>query len=62
MKKAIKIYLEPEDEKSLKQKAEALFPGRGSVSLYISKIASEPVAFLDSNVKAVLSALNLVPN
>jgi hypothetical protein len=62
MKKAIKVYLEPADEKSLKQKAETLFGyGRGSVSKYIEKITREPVCFIDDNVLKILGALNLVP-
>lgn len=59
MKKTIKIYLEEEDEKKLKLKAEALgFTGKGAISHYIEKISREPVAFLDENVKAVLKALS----
>jgi hypothetical protein len=61
MKKAIKIYLTPEVENALKQKANALFTGRGAVSRYIERIAVEPVCFLDANVKAILGLLNVSP-
>jgi len=61
MKKPIKVYLSPEAEKALKQKANSLFEGRGSISSYITKIALEPICFLDENVRVVLGALNLVP-
>lgn len=56
MKKTIKIYLELEDFKKLQEKAGN---GRGSISAYISKVAREPIAFLDSNVRALLKAINL---
>jgi len=61
MKKSIKVYLSPEATKNLKQKAEALFSGRGAVSHYIEKIATEPVCFMDANVKTILGILNLGP-
>ena len=63
MKQSIKIYLEPEDLKKLKQKAEALgYTGKGGLSHYIEKVAREDVCFMDSNVKTILGALNLQPN
>jgi len=62
MKKTIKLYLEEESIKRLKQKAEALkFVGRGDLSHYIEKVANEDVVFLDSNIKKLLSALGLKP-
>ena len=62
MKKTIKIYLDEQTNKNLKQKANALFTGRGSVTRYIEKIANEEIVFLDDNVKAVLGILQLSPN
>jgi len=60
MKQTIKIYLEPEDLKKLIKKAnESGFSGRGALSYYIEKIAKEPIAFLDENVKALLRSINL---
>jgi len=59
MKQSIKIYLEEEDYKKLKTKAEALgFIGKGSVSHYIEKIAREPVVFIDENSKAIFKLMN----
>jgi len=60
MKQTIKIFLEPEDIKKLKEKAEELdFKGRGAVSHYIEKISREQICFLDSNVKLILKTLSL---
>ena len=56
MKKQYKIYLEQEDYDKLKTKAGS---GRGSIAQYITKIAREPVVFLDSNARAMLEALRL---
>lgn len=56
MKRTVKIYLETEDLNRLKQKAGT---GRGAISLYIKKIAREPVVFLDENAKTMLKALDL---
>lgn len=62
MKIALKIYLETEDVRRLKNKAEALgLAGRGAVSRYIEKLSREPVVFMDSNCKALLEALQLQP-
>lgn len=59
-KKPLKIYIEESDEHKLKIKAEQLgFIGRGSLSRYISKVAREPICFIDENVRAMLKALNL---
>lgn len=60
MKKPTKIYLEPEDLKSLEQKARALgFTGRGGLSRFAEKLAREEIIFLDRNSKALLRALDL---
>lgn len=60
MKKCYKIYLTEEDFNKLISKAnQSGFYGRGSVSAYINKVANESICFLDSNVKALLSALQL---
>jgi len=60
MKKTIKIYLEEEDIKRLRSKAEQSgFIGRGNLNHYLEKIARQPICFLDENVKAMLSVLNL---
>lgn len=55
MKQSIKIYLEQEDLKKLKEKAEESgFEGKGAVSHYIEKISKEPVIFADKNLKSAL--------
>ena len=55
MKQTIKIYLEQEDVKKLKQKAlDSGFDGKGAVSHYIEKISREPVVFVDKNLKSAL--------
>jgi len=60
MKLQIKIYLEPNDYAKLKAKAIASgFAGRGNISHYIEKVARTDIAFLDVNVKAILSILPL---
>ena len=60
VKKTIKIYLEEEDERRLKAKAnQAGFEGRGSTTKYIEKVCREPVVFLDDNTKTLLKALDL---
>jgi len=56
VKKTIKIYLEENDLKLLKEKTGT---SRGSISHYIQKIAREPVCFLDENAKVLLKALDL---
>ena len=56
MKQMIKVYLEKEDLNKLKSKAGT---GRGEISAYITKIAREPVVFLDENTKTMLKALDL---
>jgi len=56
MKKSYKIYLTEADFIKLKEKAGS---GRGAISRYIEKICREPICFLDSNVRALLKALNL---
>lgn len=60
MKTTIKIYLEPEDLKLLKQKVEeAGFTGRGSISAFISKIAKEDLIFLDNNIKKLKNVFRM---
>jgi len=51
MKQTIKIYLESKDIDKLKQKANACgFNGRGCLSYYITKIANEPIVFLNQEI------------
>ena len=52
----INIMVSPETKKQLKQKAVAL---NLTLTSYIEKVANEPVAFLDENVKALFSAIQL---
>lgn len=61
MKKTAQINLmvEPETKRKLLEKAKAL---NLSLTSYIEKVGLEPVCFLDSNVKTILSALNLKEN
>ncbi len=60
MKHCIKVYLESEDIKKLKMKAEELgFNSRGGLTRLFEKISREPLVFLDENVRTILRALNL---
>ena len=60
MKKAIKLYLQKEDEERLLAKASSIgITGRAALSRYLEKIAREPVCFLDQNVKAILGMLKV---
>lgn len=52
----INIMVEPDCKKRLLDKAKAL---NLTLTGYIEKIASEPVVFLDSNVRMILESLNL---
>ena len=62
MKQEIKIYLEREDLEKLKSKAlSSGYSGKGFLSHYLSKVANSEIAFLDSNVRAILGILNLQP-
>jgi len=55
-----KFYLEPEDFAKLKSKAESSgFSGRGAISHFLAKVAREELAFLDNNLKSVLSLLKV---
>lgn len=52
MKKEIKVWLEPEDIKRLKQKAEEMgFEGKGATSHYIQKICREPIVFIPKDIR-----------
>ena len=56
MKHGYKIYLEPKDLVKLKQKANNCgFNGRGCVSYYLTKIATEQIIFVDKEVIALLN-------
>jgi len=58
MKKPIKIYLDSETKKKLIQKAnETGFKGRGALTKFIEKIASEDICFLDKNLRKMLKVL-----
>lgn len=60
MKQPIKIYLAPDTKRKLIAKAsEVGITGRGAIALYLEKIASEPVVFLDKNVLTIIEALHL---
>lgn len=62
MKISKKIFLESEDWKRLKDKAEVLnFLGKGSLSHYLEKIAREEIIFFDTNTRKFLDMLNLKP-
>lgn len=55
-----KVYLNEQDLKSLKKKAEELgYSGRGWLTRLCEKIAREDIAFFDNNLKTTLKALNL---
>lgn len=58
MKQPIKVYLDSETKRKLIQKAsDTGFKGRGAVTKFIEKIASEDLCFLDENVRKMLKAL-----
>jgi len=58
MKQPIKIYLDPETQKKLLKKAnETGFNGRGALTKFVEKIASEDICFLDDNLRKMLRVL-----
>lgn len=66
MKQTIKIYLEPDEIKKLKDKAlRRGFVGRGSLSHFLSKLANNDFFILDENgevlVKALKTLIDSVP-
>jgi hypothetical protein len=60
VKRITKVYLEELELKNLEDKARDLgFIGRGWLSHYLSKMASQPVIILDKNLRTALEALKL---
>jgi len=60
MKKELKLYLNQQDFKSLKMKAESSgLIGRGWLCEYIRRVARSDIIFLDGNTRLLLNALNL---
>ena len=60
MKHPIKIYLEQVDIIRLKEKAsQSGYNGKGSLSHYITKIARQPIVFLDENVMELIKSLKV---
>ncbi len=60
MKKTIKVYLNEEELKLLKFKAEQMKIGeRAWLSKFLEKIAKEDLIFVDDNVKKVLRLMDL---
>ncbi|MGA2130487.1 MAG: hypothetical protein ABSG05_02645 [Candidatus Pacearchaeota archaeon] len=58
MKQPVKIYLDPETQKRLLKKAnETGFNGRGSLTKFMEKIASEDICFLDENLRKMMRTL-----
>lgn len=58
MKQPVKIYLDSETKKKLMQKAsETGFSGRGAITKFIEKIASEDICFLDENLRKMLKVI-----
>ena len=57
MKTGYKCYLTPSEKKKIIEKARAVgLTGKGSFSHFISKVANEPVVFVDENLKTLLKA------
>jgi len=57
---SLNLWLDKKVKEALKQKANALgFHGKGQYSRYITKVATEPIIFLDSNARILLEALKL---
>ncbi len=58
MKQPTKIYLNSETKRKLIQKAnETGFYGRGALTKFIEKIATEDICFLDENLRKMLKML-----
>ncbi|GIU68257.1 MAG: hypothetical protein KatS3mg001_107 [Candidatus Pacearchaeota archaeon] len=58
MKQPVKIYLDLETKKKLLKKAnETGFSGRGALTKFIEKIASDDICFLDNNLRKMLKVL-----
>lgn len=58
----LRVYLDVEDIKRLKDKSEQIgFSGRGKLSRFLEKVAREPLFFLDKNLSEFLKVLNLKP-
>ena len=58
MKQPIKVYLNSETKKKLIQKAnETGFSGRGALTKFVEKIATEDICFLDENLRKMLKVL-----
>jgi len=58
MKQPIKIYLDSETKKKLLQKVdETGFSGRGALTKFVEKIASEDICFLDENLRKMLKTI-----
>jgi hypothetical protein len=63
MKQAIKIYLDSDTKRKLSLKAgETGFQGRGALTKFIEKVASEDICFLDDNLKKMLKVVFPIKN
>jgi len=62
MKTKYSFYLEPDVYRMLLRKAETLgYTGRGALSRFIERLATEELVILDTNVRQLLKALDLNP-
>jgi hypothetical protein len=58
MKRPVKIYLDSETQRKLMKKVnETGFFGRGAMTKFVEKIASEDICFLDENLRKMLKVL-----
>ena len=58
MKQPVKIYLDSETKRKLLKKVdETGFYGRGALTKFMEKIASEDICFLDENLRKMLKML-----
>lgn len=58
MKRPVKIYLDSETQKRLMKKVnDTGFYGRGAMTKFVEKIASEDICFLDENLRKMLKVL-----
>jgi len=58
MKQPVKIYLDSETKrKLLKKVGETGFYGRGALTKFVEKVASEDICFLDENLRKMLKVL-----
>ncbi len=60
MKKLVKVWLEPDQERELKRRAEEQgFTGRGAIPDYMRHILKYDYLIIDKNAEKLISRMNL---